>query len=103
MSSKFTILLEKNKMRKVILGITFFITSFSIAQESQVVEQKLSNEAQINLATHFLPDKDKKEAKVLAYSNDAEMIVLRDSDSYLTCVGDNPKKEGIQIVCYYSG
>lgn len=89
-------------MRKVILGITFFIASFSIAQAEKAEGQELNKEAQISLATHFLPDKDKNEAKVLAYSNDVDMIVLRDSDSYLTCVGDDPKKDGIQIVCYYS-
>ncbi|PWH81595.1 hypothetical protein [Brumimicrobium oceani] len=85
-------------MRKVILGATFFIASLSIAQE----EIGLSSEAQINLSTHFLPDKDKKEARVIGYSDEVEMIVLRDSDSYLTCVGDDPNKDGIQIVCYYS-
>ncbi len=88
-------------MKKVILGLSFLLASFAYSQKSESSQQVLKNEAQINLATHFLPEKDRNEAKVIAYTSEIEMKVLRDSESYLTCVTDDPKKEGIQIVCYY--
>lgn len=84
-------------MRYILISLSLVLTSIGFSQESD-----MSAAAQINLATHFLPEKDKNEAKVIGYSNDVNMIVLRESDSYLTCVADDPKKEGIQIVCYYS-
>ncbi|WP_107039217.1 hypothetical protein [Brumimicrobium mesophilum] len=84
-------------MRYILISLSFLIGSIGITQESS-----MSKETQIKLATHFLSEKEKSEAKVLGYSNDENMIVLRESDSYLTCVADDPKKEGVQIVCYYS-
>ncbi|RYM34870.1 hypothetical protein ERX46_05705 [Brumimicrobium glaciale] len=83
-------------MKNIILGISFLLVSTGFSQEA------LSNEAKINLATHFLPEKDKNEAKVIGYADGVEMTVLRDSKSYLTCVADDPNKDGIQIVCYYT-
>lgn len=89
-------------MKYVLVGLSVLVASFGFSQDAKSKNEVLSNEAQINLATHFLPEKEIKGAKVLGYSDGNEMIVLRDSDSYLTCVGDDPKKEGIQIVCYYN-
>lgn len=77
--------------------------SLGFSQETQKKKEVLSIEAQINLATYFLPEKDKNEALVLGYTSDSNMNVLRESDSHLTCVMDDPNKERIQIVCYYSG
>lgn len=84
-------------MRYVLISLSVLLSVSGFSQENS-----MSKEAQINLATHFLPEKDKNEAKVLGYTGNAEMAVLRDSDSYLTCVADDPNKDGIQIVCYYS-
>lgn len=87
-------------MKYVLFSLSVVLASYGFSQDSN--KKVLDDEAQISLATHFLPEKDKLEARVLSYSSDAGMIVLRDSESHLTCVGDDPNKEGIQIVCYYS-
>lgn len=86
-------------MRHVLISLSVLFTSFAFSQENQVV---LNKEMQIELATHFLPDTDKKVAKVLGYTKNGELEVLRASDSHLTCVTDDPTKEGLEIVCYYS-
>ena len=86
-------------MKIIFIGISVLLTSFVFSQDKEVV---LNNEEHIKLATHFLPENDKAEARVLGYDGNGDIKVLRESDSYLTCVADDPKKKGVQFVCYYT-
>ena len=87
------------KIALVSLSILFICIAYS--QESKT--KLLDIETQIKLATHYLPEKDRNEARVLGYTSDFfELVVLRESDSHLTCVADDPKKNGAQLVCYYT-
>lgn len=89
-------------MKIVILGLSILVSSFAFSQEPQKKKVVLEKETQIALATHFLSGKEKSEAIVLGYSDSGVLKVLREGDSHLTCVADNPEEEGLEIVCYYT-
>lgn len=86
-------------MRYFVLSCTVLIVSFSFGQKNSV---DLDPQTKIELATHFLTAQEKEGAKVIAYLEDGSTEVLKASEGHLTCVYDDPKKEGIQFVCYHS-
>lgn len=86
-------------MKNIFIGLSVILTSFVFAQEKEVILDKAT---QIEIATHFLPEKEKEGAKVLGYSQDGEIEVLRESNSHLTCVADDPGKEGLEYICYFN-
>src|SRR5690554_7626034 len=86
-------------MRYFVLSCTVLIVSFTFGQKNSV---DLDPQTKIELATHFLTAQEKEGAKVIAYLEDGSTEVLKASEGHLTCVYDDPKKEGIQFVCYHS-
>lgn len=89
-------------MKKILIGLTVLCTSFGFTQNAEKKEVVLDKNTQIALATHFLSDEEKSQAKVLGYSQEGELIVLKNANSHLTCVADDPNKEGLELVCYHS-
>ena len=84
---------------KHIISILIIITgSFAFTQEKIVI---LNKETQIKMALQFLTDEEQNHAKVLGYNEKNELVVLKDSDGYLTCVADDPQKNGIEVSCYH--
>lgn len=86
-------------MRYFVLSCTVLIVSFTFGQKNSV---DLDPQTKIELATHFLTAQEKEGAKVIAYLEDGSTEVLKASEGHLTCVYDDPQKEGIQFVCYHS-
>lgn len=91
------IFLEKIIMRYLILSSLLLFTPILFSQEG-----KISKEIKIRLATHFLSEVEKADARVLGYSEQGEIEVLRESSNHLTCVYDDPNNEGLEIICYHS-
>jgi len=72
--------------------------SFQLAACAQSPEEaRLITEA-ISAA----PDELKADARVLAYDEDGRYRVVREGSNELTCVADDPNREGFESVCYHS-
>ena len=62
--------------------------------------QLLPKEVQIKTAVLPAPEKDKDGAMVYGYNEAGELVVLREGNNNLVCIGDDPNKEGISVSCY---
>ncbi|MUP45997.1 hypothetical protein E0K83_09605 [Gramella sp. BOM4] len=75
-----------------ILSFLFCYTGYS---------QKIpSREVQIKTAILAAPEDDREGAKVYGYSEDGEMIVLREGSNKMICIADDPEFQGISVSCY---
>lgn len=67
---------------------------------NKLTAQVLPKEVQIKTAVLPAPEKDKDGAMVYGYNEAGELVVLREGNNNLVCVGDDPDKEGISVSCY---
>jgi hypothetical protein len=63
--------------------------------------QKLTKEQQIQSAVIAAPKESREETKVYGYSENGELIVLREGNNEFICIADNPSKDGFEVVCYH--
>lgn len=82
-------------MKKLFLLWTFLSLSTLIAQNKIP-----SKESQITTALLAAPDMYKKDAKVLGYNAEGELVTLREGSNGLICLADDPEIEGISVACY---
>lgn len=61
----------------------------------------LPAEIQIKTAVLPLSEEERDGAMVYGYDSSGEMIVLREGTNNLVCLADDPKKDGINVACYY--
>ena len=63
----------------------------------------LSPEIQIKTAVLAAPSEKRDGAKVYGYAADGSFKVLREGTNDFVCLADDPKKEDINVSCYYAG
>lgn len=67
---------------------------------NRLTAQVLPKEVQIKTAVLPAPEKDREGAMVYGYNEAGELVVLREGNNNLVCIGDDPDKEGISVSCY---
>jgi hypothetical protein len=55
---------------------------------------------QVKTATLPAPEADKDGAMVYGYNEQGQLVVLRQGNNNLVCIGDDPSKKGISVACY---
>lgn len=60
----------------------------------------LPADVQIRTALYATPDAYKEDASVLGYNSKGELVTLKKGSNHLTCLADDPNKEGISVACY---
>lgn len=58
-------------------------------------------ENQIAAAVQAAPEEDRNGASVYGYNNKGELVLLREGSNKLTCIADDPNRDGFQAVCYH--
>lgn len=58
----------------------------------------LPADVQIRTALYAAPDAYKEETSVLGYNSKGELVTLKKGSNHLTCLADDPNKEG--VACY---
>lgn len=86
-------------MKNILLFTSLFVSLSILAQDKPVVLEK---DIQIKMALQFLTEEEQDHAKVLGYNKDLELVVLKESDGYLTCIADDPSNKGFEVVCYHN-
>jgi len=61
----------------------------------------LPPEIQIKTAVLPLSEEERDGAMVYGYDPSGELVVLREGTNNLVCLADNPKKDGINVACYF--
>jgi hypothetical protein len=76
---------------------TFQLPSVSIAQTGEVP----SESTQIRNTVLALPEAVRDSATVMGYTNDLELVTLREGWNGLICIADHPGDERYSAVCYH--
>ena len=58
-------------------------------------------EKQIKAATSPAPEGMQKDAKVLGYNSEGELVTLREGSNELICLADDPEEERFHVACYH--
>ena len=82
-----------------------FFSAISLLLASQAMGQTtvLSPEIQIKTAVLAAPAEKQEGAKVYGYAADGTFKVLRAGNNDMVCIADDPKKEDINVSCYFAG
>ena len=82
-----------------------FFSAISLLLASQAMGQTtvLSPEIQIKTAVLAAPAEKREGAKVYGYAADGTFKVLRTGNNDMVCIADDPKKEDINVSCYFAG
>lgn len=86
-------------MKTLVLKCMLLATFPLMAQN--VRTEILPAEIQIKTAVLPLSENDREGAKVYGYDHSGAMTVLRQGTNNLVCLADDPKKEGINVSCYF--
>jgi hypothetical protein len=89
---------QKNITMKKILVLLVSWPLFLAAQEQTT--EILPVHVQVTTATLPAPEADKEGAMVYGYNEEGQLVVLREGNNNLVCIGDDPAKEGISVACY---
>ena len=81
-------------------SILFFII-IAFQWNSCAQETITDKENQINAAVQAAPEEDRENASVFGFDSKGEMVLLREGSNSLTCVADDPNRDGFQVVCYH--
>ena len=79
--------------------IIIFTMSVSISAQAKL--DIPSKDVQIKIALKAAPAGQADGAKVLGYDKDGSLVVLREGQNDLICLGDNPNKTNIHVACYF--
>ncbi len=63
--------------------------------------EQADSEAQITGALQAAPEDRRAGAKVLGYSAEGELMVLREGSNELVCLADKPGDDKFQVACYH--
>lgn len=84
------------KMVIMLFCLLLLLSDLSFAQSEIQPEEK-----QIKAAVSAAPEAMQKEAKVLGYNMDGELVILREGANDLICLADDPEEERFHVACYH--
>lgn len=84
-------------MEKSLILLPFLLLAFSSPAQSQFP----SKESQLKSAVLAAPAEKRAEATVYGYSPEGKLILLRQGNNEMICLGDNPTQEGFSASCYH--
>lgn len=84
------------KAVSMLFYLLLFLSGSSFAQNDIQPKEK-----QIKAATSPAPEGMKKEAKVLGYDSDGELVTLREGSNELICMADDPEEKRFHVACYH--
>lgn len=87
-------------MKTLVLSCLSLLVLPMMAQESK--SEIPPSDIQIKTAVLPLAEADREGAMVYGYDASGELIVLRKGTNNLVCLADDPKKDGINVACYFS-
>ncbi|UZD24130.1 hypothetical protein PBT90_12120 [Algoriphagus halophytocola] len=85
----------KNLLSLLIFAVVF---STAYAQETPVP----SKEIQIKTAVLAAPHEKQKDASVLGYDSNGELVELKKGSNEMICIASNPTGKGFSVSCYQS-
>ncbi|MCG2419795.1 hypothetical protein K8089_12255 [Aequorivita sp. F47161] len=77
-----------------------FLFAFAITVSATSQNKILPKHIQIQTAVLAAPEMYRDNATVLGYSENGELITLRQGNNNMICLADDPNKEGISVACY---
>ena len=81
-------------MKKTIVILVSIISSGACSQIP-------SNDVQIKTALLAAPADKRANAMVYGYNQKGDLVVLRKGTNEIVCLGDDPKKPGLNVSCYH--
>lgn len=83
---------------KTLLTLAVFAAAFSqtFAQDNTIP----SKEIQIKTAVLAAPNEKQKDASVLGYDTNGELVELRKGANEMICIADDPNGKGFSVSCY---
>ena len=81
-------------MKKTIVILVSIISSGACSQIP-------SNDVQIKTALLAAPADKRANAMVYGYNQKGDLVVLRKGTNEMVCLGDDPKKPGLNVSCYH--
>src|SRR5688572_12153112 len=85
-------------MVRTVVFLLLSVLSISAVAQSGV----LSREAQIHAALLAAPADKRDKATVYGFSEQKELIVLREGSNEMYCIADDPSNPGFSVSCYHS-
>lgn len=83
------------------LALAVTLGAMTSAADDETPLQVLSPEQQIAATVAAAPEDRRAEARVLGYSPEGELTLLREGSNDLVCLADQPGDERFQAVCYH--
>ena len=85
----------------ILLALVAISGSVANAADEEPAASIPSPEHQIAAAVAAAPEDRRADARVLGYSTDGKLTILREGSNDLVCVGDQPGDGRFQAVCYH--
>ena len=82
------------------LVVGVYVTCLILASTIGVA-QKVGSEQQILGAVSAAPEDRRAEATVMGYSDEGELVVLREGSNELVCLADKSGDESFRVACYH--
>lgn len=86
---------------KTIFHTCWMLGCLATAVSAQHTNTPASPEVQLTTALLAAPSDKRAGARVLGYSPEGKVIVLREGTNDMICLADNPRQSGISVACYY--
>lgn len=87
-------------MRTMLMTAVLSLCMLTTAPRTQA--QVLPPEQQIIAAVHPAPESLRGGAKVLGYSEDGDLVTLREGVNELICLADDPSDSRFHVACYHA-
>lgn len=84
-------------MKKIINPVFIFFV-LMLSCNAQDIPDK---DEQINAALQAAPEEFRKDATVLGYNKDGDLVTLREGANTMICLADDPAKEGFNAAAYH--
>lgn len=81
-----------------ILSILFIVLA-NCAGQSQEIPNK---EFQLKTAILAAPEHQRDSATILGFNKDGDIVLIREGANEITCLADDPNKEGFSVAAYHS-
>lgn len=88
---------------KILIFIIVLICGFVRAESADAQSETIpTSDQQITAAVEAAPQPMREAATVLGYTDQMELVTLREGDNELICIADTPGDERFHVACYHN-
>lgn len=88
---------------KILIFIIVLICGFIRAESADAQSETIpTSDQQITAAVEAAPQPMREAATVLGYTDQMELVTLREGDNELICIADTPGDERFHVACYHN-